>query len=130
MTLSTRKDETEFYHFTDNAPKEIFDLFLEHYEVLDIYYEIFAKAIDTVVEAWNNNEESPKLLNEYIRENYSDFSSVYTAEQLSYLNIWNQEEVSDNVKELGCSISEACAYWYNNEVQNAIGIIVEKYLEV
>ena len=128
MQKSKRKDDTEFYHFSDNAPKELKDIFMEHYEVRDIDYEIFSQAIDTVREAWENNEESPTLLRDYIEENYSEFSSVYTSDLLGYLTIWNHEEVADNMKELGCSIPEACAYWYDNEVKNACLVIVDDYL--
>ena len=71
MEVKKRADDTSFTCFSDTAPEELKDLYLEHYEVRDIEYEIFSKACDTVVEAWENNEDSPTLLLDYVQENYS-----------------------------------------------------------
>lgn len=124
MKRSKRDDKTEFYHFTDTAPKELKDLFLEHYEVRDLDYEIFSTAIDTFIEAWNNNEDSPTLLDDYIDENYNDFSSPYNADRLAYLNVWNDSEIAEISKNYSCeSVSLACAIWYDEQVKGAIRII-------
>jgi hypothetical protein len=128
MEIKKREDGTEFHCFSDEAPEELKDLFLRYYSVRDLDYEIFSVAIDTIVEAWNNNEDSPTLIREYIEENYNDFSSVYTADMLGYLNIWNHDEILENIKEMVCDIPAACAYWYDSQVKSAINIILDDIL--
>jgi len=131
MTTSERENGTEYTHFTDDAPQELKDVFLNEYNVRDIDYQIFSKACDTIVEAYSNNEEGTPFLKEYIQENYNDFASVYNADRLSYLNIWNDDEVSEIFKNYSCdTISTACATWYDEQVQNAITLIIDNYLGV
>lgn len=134
MEVKQRDDKTEFTCFSDIAPKELQSLFLEHYEVRDIDYVIFSKAIDTIIEAFENNEnwdtsykEMPIL--EYIQENYNDFASPYNADRLAYLNIWNDSEIAEISKNYSCeSISLACAIWYDEQVHAAVNIIINEYL--
>lgn len=52
-------------------------------------------------------------------------ASVYTAEQLSWLNIWNQAEISEIVREHGCDIGTACAVWYEQQVALAIEMLLQ-----
>lgn len=48
-----------------------------------------------------------------------DTASVYTAEQLSWLNINNQSEVADIVRDHETDIGTACAVWYEQQVATA-----------
>ncbi len=125
MEVKKRNDDTEFTCFTDEAPEDLKSLFLEHYKVKDLDYQIFSKAIDTYLEAWENNEDSPTLLIDYIEENYNDFSSVYTTDRLSYLDIFNQSEITEFVQSYKVDIADACAMWYDEQVKGAISIIHE-----
>jgi hypothetical protein len=46
-------------------------------------------------------------------------------EQLSWLNINNQSEISDTAKEYDIDIAQACAVWYDNAVRLTIEQVVE-----
>lgn len=48
-----------------------------------------------------------------------DTASVYTATQLSWLNINNQSEIADIVREHETDIGTACAVWYEQQVATA-----------
>ena len=123
MEVKTRADGTEFTCFSDTAPEDLKDLFLEHYNVRDLDYKIFSNAIDIYIEAWNNNEGSPTLLMEYIQDNYNDIGSVYTSDRLEYIDAWNQDEISEFVQNYKCDIPTGCAMWYDEQVQTAISSI-------
>lgn len=131
MTRSSRKDdpEEEFYHFTDTAPEELKDKFLEHFEVRDTHYEIFSKACDIMAEIYGKEHKvSGKMLQEVIEGNIydrsADSASVSTTDRLGYLDMWNEEEVSQIMREYGeYSIATACAIWYDKQVEQACFII-------
>lgn len=53
----------------------------------------------------------------------NDSASVYTGTRLSYLNISNQEEISEKAKEYGCDIATACAVWYDEQVATACELL-------
>ena len=53
-----------------------------------------------------------------------DTASVYTATQLSWLNINNQADVADIVREYECDIGTACAVWYEQQVATAIEMLL------
>lgn len=119
MTIKTRDDKTEFYCFSDKASETLKNLFLEHYEVRDLDYQIFSKACDYISE-----RELSEILSDDFELIDGEFASYYYDERLSYLNIWNDEEISDYFKNYSCdSISMACAYWFDNQVNDAIYII-------
>jgi len=123
MKQSERDDKTEYYHFTPEAPEELQNLFLEHYEIRDIDYMIFSRACDVVNEAYRSEY---KNIDDGIYEQASDSASYYTAERLTYLNIWNQDEISDMIKNEGAGdIATACAMWYDRQVEQASFIINE-----
>jgi aspartyl-tRNA synthetase len=129
MQIKTRDNGQEFYCFTETVPEELKDLFISNYNVKDLDYQIFSTAIDTIVEAWANNEDSPTLLEEYIYDNYNDFASPYNADRLAYMDIHNEAEIVDIIKEYSCEyINEACAIWYDNQVKDAIMIILNRYI--
>lgn len=63
-------------------------------------------------------------------EGYYDFASVYDSELQSYLNINNEQEIAETMKEYNLdSISQACAIWFENKVREIIGIIIEEYIK-
>lgn len=125
MTVSTRDDGTDFNHFTDEAPEELKDLYLEYYEVRDQDYEIFARACDIVGDVYAYKPDSTdEEATDAIYEEASDSASVYTADRLEIINIWNEEEISEMVRSEGHdSIAQACASWYDRQVEQAAIII-------
>jgi hypothetical protein len=126
MTYSKREDGTGFHHFTDNAPEELKDLYLEHYEVRDIDYDTFSTALDIVSEIYGDKPEATEEeATDDLYERASDSASVYTADRLAYLDIWNEDEISELMREYGeHSIATACAIWYDRQVEQAGAIII------
>lgn len=101
-------------------------VFAIHEEIGDgsfeIAYEVANSACDIMAEIYE--DESIKDIDEAIYEQAGESANVYTAIRLSYLNIWNEEDISDYMKEYGeTSISTACAIWYDKQVENACFII-------
>lgn len=119
MTSSERADGTVFKHFTETAPASLKDIFRDNYEVRDLDYEIFSKAIDIMVDLFSEAYVEEEI-DERIYELSADTASVYIYDRLAYLNIWNQEEISDILKEHQTDdIQSACAVWYDKEVERA-----------
>lgn len=135
MEVTKRDDGTEFACFSDHAPEELRGLFLKHYaihySVRDIDYKIFSDACDAVTRAWNDVDGEKGLLREWIDDNCNEFASIYNAERLAYLSVFNDDEVADTFRSYACeSISMACAYWYDNKVKDAMRIIIDGYLKI
>lgn len=129
MKVSKRQMEgvsngESFYHFTDSAPEELKEIYLSNYEVRDIDYETFSMAIDFIADKYADApEESHDGMEIVIFERDEEFASVYTGMRLSYLNVWNQDEISAMVKENDCTIEAACALWYDKQVETAALLI-------
>ncbi len=126
MTCSERDTGEHYFHFTDDVDKNLLDMFLENYNVFNLDYEIFSKAIDTIVEAFEDC--NGKDLQGYIQENYTEHASIITYERLQYLNNYNDDEIASIMREYDlATVSVGCAYWYDNQVQYAIEKILELY---
>lgn len=117
----------EYCHFSDSAPEELKELFMEHYEIRDLEYEIFKKACDLVSEIYTDTPTiAEDKATEEIYERACDRASVFTSDRLSYLNLWNENEISETMQEYSLkSISDACAVWYDRQVEQAACIINE-----
>lgn len=122
MTRSKRRDneEEEYTHFSESAPEELKSLYLASYEVRDIDYEVFSKACDILSEIYSEGKED---IDEEIYERANGSANPYTSVLLGYLNIWNQDDIAEYVKELGGDIAQACGYWYEKQVEGACFII-------
>ncbi len=114
-------EDTRFFVFADDAPTELQNLFCEHYEVRDIDYETFSRACDIVGEVYGETPEISKDgAEDDAADRADDRASVYTAARLSYINIWNQGEVADIVREYdGQDVADAAAIWYERRVKEA-----------
>ena len=112
MTTSVRKDNPKdtFYHFTDTAPEELRNLYIEHYAVKDIDYETFSRACGIVSEIYADKPDiTQDAATDEICERASDSGSVYTYQRLQYLDASNESDISDLIREYGLtSIAEAC----------------------
>ena len=82
----------------------------------DLSYEIVSKAIDILVD----NSEDGSLDEDDLMDLCNDSASVYTATRLSYLNPYNESEISDRIKDFGCDIQTACAMWYDEMVYEVV----------
>lgn len=134
MELKKRDNGEEFYCFTDTAPEELRALFLDNYEVRDLDYEIFSRAIDEIMIDWTDSEGDIDNFERDVKgkiEDTQDFASIWTSERLAYLSVHNEDEIKDKMDEYGAeSISNACAWWYDDQVKNAIDLIITKYLNL
>jgi len=116
-------ESTRFYCFKDNASQAIKDIFMDNYEIRDLDYQIFSDACDffcnyTIEELKDDDKDN--VINEY------ESASIYITDRLAYLNVYNENEIADTMDEYGGeSISQACAYWYDEQVRNAIRLLAE-----
>lgn len=125
ISRKPRQMEKEQYYFSDNAPQELKDLYLEHYQVADIDYEIFNSACDIVHESYTDGEDTTdERVEDLICEKTRDSASYYTNVRLNYLTVDNEDEISETMRTMGEeSIAIACALWYDNEVEKAAMLI-------
>lgn len=129
MEVKKRADESEYTCFSDKADERLKSIFLEHYEVRNLDYKIFSNACDviadlTLEQLQGENDDSFDIYD--VTDNQA---SYYNSDRLEYLNIWNEEEIADKVRQYECSISEACAYWYDEQVRDAVSIIRDYIFE-
>lgn len=131
--LSHDGNSTQWY-FTDGgkdsfeAIKELKDLFLEHYSVRDIDYRIFSEALDMLEDIYASQTKGKNFVENQIYARSSDRASVYTGTRLEYLSAWNEDEVSKVMTTMALSsIAEACAIWYDKQVEQA-AIIINKWI--
>lgn len=92
----------------------------------ELAYEITARACDIVAEALDGIGEGEKIDadSDGIRDACDGSASVYTADRLAYLNVCNQGEIAERVREYGCDIQEASAYWYDGLVHTAVERVI------
>ncbi len=128
MTTSIRNDGTEFRHFAfnDERDAELRALFLEHYSVQDIDYQIWSNACDIVAEACEDAQDTTSdKVEDHIYELAADSASMYTSDRLAYLSPMNEDEISETMREYGMhSIADACAAWYDRQCEQAAIIIL------
>ena len=91
---------------------------------LDLGYEITAKALDIMAEVDFN--DLPRF---DAFELEQDMASVYTAERLGYINVSNQSEISDVMRDYDAEdIATAAAIWYDDKVKNTAMTLRNKIL--
>lgn len=81
----------------------------------DLSYAIVADACSLIAdtELEDLNEDTDDIFYE------NESASVYTDERLGYLNMNNQYEISEKMKDLSLDdISTACAVWYDDMVRS------------
>ena len=133
MLGNTRDNGDEYFYFSDTVDENLRELYIKNYSISDLDYEIFNCAINTITEAYmyfNNkiNKDSKQDFIEYIQENYNEHASIMTYDRLQYLNNYNDDEVAKIIDECDlASVSQACAFWYDEQVNNAISLILDLY---
>lgn len=90
-------------------------------------YGIMQDACYTIANMSLEDIEDEDKFDEAIRND--TYASMYTYARLSYLTPTNQDEISDKVRECGCDIAEACAYWYDEQVVEAAAMIRSYLIE-
>lgn len=88
----------------------------------ELAYEIMADACDIISEKTLTGIDRDSLIGDDL-DFFADADSganVYTSVQLSYLNINNEAEISELMKdEAITSIGQACSIWYSQKVAEA-----------
>lgn len=106
--------DKEIYVFSDEVNDEvkkmIQNIMYDNIENFDLAYEVAGKACEYIA---NTPLEKLQEANTYEAEH----ASVYTATRLSYLNVQNQYDITEVLKECECDIQEACAIWFDRAVQ-------------
>lgn len=97
----------------------------------EMCYGIMDKACDIVGEI---SEEYTRMTEnvflDEINERANGSASVYNADRLALLNIWNEDEIAEVMGEYSCKmISEACAIWYDKQVELACIILKDWLME-
>ena len=91
---------------------------------LDLSYDILDKALNALYDL----EYEDVIKEDFdVYEHYDRYASVYNSDLLRYLNTWNEDEIYQCMH--GSSISEACAYWFDNQVQETIQSIINAIKE-
>lgn len=127
MSMGERDNGKSYFYFNDTVDETLQDLFRKNYSLRDLDYEIFNRAIDTICEAFHDCKNK-KDLQEYIRDNYTEYASIMTYDRLQYLNNNNDDEIARNLREWElATVSQACAVWYDEQVQCAIEKILDLY---
>lgn len=124
MTTKEKNGET-INIYKEDLPEDIRNKLLDIQSAIrddtgasfELSYDIMSNALDEINEATFDG-----LDNDY---SDSEFASIYTAVQLSWLNINNQAEISDLAHEFGSDIAAASAIWYDSAVKQAIDEIVD-----
>lgn len=122
LIKKTRDDDTEYICFSDDAPEELRDIFIDHNSIIDVDYDIFRTACVLL-------SENPDKPEDELHELADDCASVYTYDRLEYLSVMNQQEISDIMREYETEdIATACAIWYEQQVASAIQTIYSEYI--
>jgi hypothetical protein len=126
------KDERERMKvINDKLPNEF------HHDIMDIQfklneitgtfeldYDIMSDACDIICNLTPKElEDAPDFY-----DLAGDSASAYTSTRLGYLNMNNQADISDKLKEYDCDISDACAAWYDEMVAGACELIMNYVL--
>ena len=131
-TILDSNEETKRLYFTDavlfakdeTLEKEVYNLLSDVCRNIesgsfDLNYEILQSTL-----AYLDDEsiELDDLLNDDFEINYpfDGFSSIYTSDRLDYLNNNNQSDITQALKETDSDIQDACAYWYDRQVENTL----------
>lgn len=128
----TRTSGDEYQAYSDDISTELKVKLSEIQEVLDVgldaSYGIMSEACDIV-----GDKDLEYLEDEDRRDLYADCdgaASVYTAVQLSYLNMSNEDEISELMAdEAITSIAQACAAWHAGKVREAAEALLAYILE-
>lgn len=128
MTTMDKNGET-IKVYKNDLPETIKDSLINiQYQMSDdtgasfeLSYEIMDDALTAISDAGIDELDSENWENEP--------SSVYTAERLAYMNLNNQQAISDIMREFSTDdISTACAVWYDNAVRDTISEVI-KYIK-
>lgn len=123
LETRTRNDGTEFICKKDNTPTELANIidnvmYDNDQHDMDLNYLIMDKAL-TFLANVGFEEFTQDTFDPY--DHNTEFASYYTGERLSYLNVWNQDEISQEFKDNGAEdIATACAMWFDDQVINII----------
>jgi len=131
----TRPNGDEIYILADTVPEEVRTALWDIQQNLgvdfDPSYEIMASACGIIAEKTLTGADRDSLTSDDL-DLYADADSaenVYTTVQLSYLNLNNEAEISELMKDESItSIAQASAVWHTQRVVDACEAIKEYIL--
>lgn len=123
----TRPDGTEYEAIKDDAPvpvrdilMEVSDAMYEDCKSLDLAHDITARAAR--LGGYRLVEEDCPDPSELAQ----DTASPYTARRLEYITVYNQDDISELMKEYELAdIASAAAVWYELRVEEAVRLILD-----
>lgn len=122
----TKRGEEDIQIIKSNTAPEVKDKLLDIQRELnvgfDLSYEIVSDAAACV------SDISIEVLPD---ENFyeTECASIYTATRLEYMNGYNQEEITEIIKEYSTDIQTAYAIWYDQKVAEACRELKDYILE-
>jgi len=127
FTTTTRNDGTDVIILRDNLPDDIrtnlLDILHDAKEKagdFDLAYEIVSQSFELLPDT----TEDLATFNPY--DTYIESASIYPYDRLQYLNIHNQYDIAQVLKETSSDdIANACAIWYDRIVQETIADLVD-----
>jgi len=130
IETAKRDDDTEYKRIKEDTPKHIKDMvqnimFENDNHSFDLDYDIMNSALMFLYDVdLKDIKESGDEVDERMYEN--EYASVYTQTRLGYMNIWNEDEITEKLKEYDCDIQTACAVWYDEAVRSVINQLIDK----
>lgn len=126
--VKKRDNGEEFVCFTDEimAKNKLAPDFYVYEVLSDTLHNIDCKEdtrYEIVSRAWDIITEFESLDQEY--EPQDTEASVYHNVRFNYLCVDNHDDITDRVKSMGVDISDACAMWFDEQVDQAVNQIVE-----
>lgn len=128
MSSREEADRKTIYYITDTVTdKSLKDTLINIvYDDLecnnDIAYSILNSAINVFDDIdYEDIPSSQDDFDTYLYKNEDEYASYYTATRLSYLDVNNENDIAAIIKDYEFqSISEAAAYWYDDQVRNTL----------
>lgn len=72
-----------------------------------------------------SNLEQNQLDSADANELANDTASIWTSDEIGYINMHNQIDIADIVHEQECDIATAAAVWYERQVSSAIQMLLD-----
>lgn len=133
VTKEVSDDRKEIEVINDELPKEFSEAIRdiqfklnESTGIFELDYPIMSMACSLLADVGFEELKDTDLV-----ELSNDCASVYTNTRLSYINVNNQQEISDVLREYGndVDIATACAVWYERQVIIALDLLLDFILK-
>lgn len=132
--LKKRNDGTEYYAIAENCDEKLKNIYLSMiYDdniggTNDLSYRLIYDATAFFSNEITGDETKEEMLEAL--ENYQDFAPIWNSERLEMLNVNNEQDIADIMKEYEIeNVSTACAVWYENTIKSIVNTIIDEYVK-